>query len=101
MITLNDIDNIESNEDVSELEYYQSIQRAINQGMWSMQGSYGRTMMDAIQSGCCLLGLKDARDYWGNHIPSRLQVVDGTVGSWEFVKNRMGVEWATTMAGVR
>jgi hypothetical protein len=101
MITLNDIDNIESNEDVSELDYYKSIQGAINSGAWSMQGSYGRTMMDAIKSGYCLLGLKAYNDYWGNHIPSRLQVVDGTVGSWEFVKNHMGIEWATTMAGVK
>lgn len=101
MFTIDDVLTIESDEDVSELEYYQSIQRAINAGMWSLQGSNGRVMMDAIQSGYCLLGLKDARDYWGNHIPSRLQVVDGTVGSWEFVKNRNGVEWATTMAGVK
>ncbi len=33
MFDLQDIDNIESNEEVSELDYYISIQRAINSGM--------------------------------------------------------------------
>jgi hypothetical protein len=101
MLSLNDIDTIESDDDVSELEYYQALQRAINAGMWGLQGSYGRAMMDAITSGHCLLGLKGAHDAYANYIPSRLQVKDGTKGSWEFVKNRMGKEWATTMAGVK
>ena len=101
MISLEDINTIEGNEDVSELEYYQALQRAINSGMWSLQGSYGRTMMDALQMGKCMLGLKSARDYWDNRIPSRIEVKDGTMGSWEYVKQRNGVEWATKMAGVK
>ena len=101
MLTLDDIDFIEGETTCTNEQYYQALQRAINAGMWSMQGSYGRAMMDAIQSGYCLLGLKAHSDYWGNRIPSRLQVQDGTVGSWEYVKQRNGVEWATTMAGVK
>jgi hypothetical protein len=58
-------------------------------------------MMDAISSGKCLLGLKDARDYYGNHIPSRLQVKDGTKGSWEYVKQHSGTVWANNLAGVK
>jgi len=99
--TLADVNNIEFDEEISEADYYESIQRAINSGMWSLQGSYGRTMMDAIESGHCLLGLKSASDYWGNTIPSRLQVKDGTKGSWEYVKQRNGLVWANKMAGVK
>lgn len=98
--TIKDVNNIETDDEVSPAEYYQSIQRAINAGMWSMQGSYGRAMMDAINEGKCLLGLKAAKDYWGNTIPSRLQVKDGTKGSWDYVKEHSGLVWANNMAGV-
>lgn len=100
MFDLADIDNIESNEEVSELDYYISIQRAINSGMWGLQGSYGRSMMDAIRSGYCLLGTSRARDYYGNTIPSRDDVQFGTKGSYEFVADAMGDEWADQMAAV-
>jgi hypothetical protein len=100
MLTIADINNIESDEHVSEIEYFKSIQRAINSGMWGLQGSYGRTMMDAIRSGQCLLGNNTARDYYGNAIPSRTQVQEGTKGSYEFVLEAMGAEWADEMAAV-
>jgi hypothetical protein len=51
MLSMNDIDAIEGNEEVSEQDYYAAIQRAINGGMWGLQGSYGRTMMEAIKAG--------------------------------------------------
>jgi hypothetical protein len=96
-----DINNIETDSDIVDpVDYYTSIQRAINAGMWTMQGSYGRAMMEAINDGKCLLGLKATKDYWGNTIPSRLQVKDGTKGSWEYVKQKSGDDWATDMAGV-
>jgi hypothetical protein len=99
--TIKDVNNIEFDGEVDQTEYYTSIQRAINAGMWSMQGSYGRTMMQDISDGKCLLGLKEHKDYYGNTIPSRLQVKDGTKGSWEYVKEHNGVVWATNMAGVK
>ena len=99
--TLADVNNIEFDEEISDAEYYESIQRAINSGMWGLQGSYGRTMMQAIQDGKCLLGLKPAKDYYGNVIPSRLQVKDYTKGSWDYVKERNGMVWANKMAGVK
>ena len=99
--TIKDVNNIETETDIVDpVDYYQSIQRAINAGMWSMQGSYGRAMMEAINEGKCLLGLKATKDYWGNVIPSRLQVKDGTKGSWEYVKQQSGDDWAMDMAGV-
>ena len=99
MFNLNDIDNIESN-DCGEDEYYASIQSAINSGMWGLQGSYGRTMMEAINSGCCLLVKSRASDYYGNVIPSRDDVKAGTKGSYDFVADAMGVEWADQMAAM-
>lgn len=100
-LTLNDINNIEFDEEIDESQYYSSIQRAINSGAWAFQGSYGRTMMDAINSGKCLLGLKAFKDYYGNTIPSRLQVKEGTKGSWDYVKEHSGAVWANSIAGVQ
>ena len=95
---LEDIHTIECDEDTTQEEFYLALQRTINSGMWSLQGSYGRQMMDAIKSGYCMLGMSDARDYWGNHIPSRDQVKPGTKGSYEYVVDRMGQDWADLMA---
>lgn len=101
MLTLADVNNIECDEEVSELEYFKSIQRAINSGLaWSFQGSYGRTMMDAISSGRCILGEKGARDYWGNYIPSRHEVQGGTKGSISYVEAHSGIDWLLEMESV-
>ena len=97
MFDLNDVNAIESDDEVSELDYFLAIQRAINSGMWGLQGSYGRTMMDAISSGRCLLGPNAARDYYGNVIPSRDDVKQGTKGSIGFVEAEMGGEWLFEM----
>jgi hypothetical protein len=99
MIDLRDVENIEGNAE-SEEEYFASLQRAINSGTWSLQGSYGRAMMEAIKAGKCLLGMHDCRDYYGNHIPSRTQVKDGTKGSRGFVVEHSGEDWAKLMEGV-
>ena len=101
MFSINDIDTIESPDDSDSPEvYYRSVQRAINSGMWSLQGSYGRTMMDAIEGGHCVLGREGVRDYWGNYIPSRFEVLEGTKGSVEFVADQYGDAWADFIAEV-
>lgn len=98
MLSLNDIDTIESAyEEASEEDYYLAIQRAIDSGMWALQGSYGRTMMAAIESGQCMLGRDQARDYYGNTIPSRDDVKQGTKGSYQYVIKQSGLEWADLM----
>jgi len=97
MLTLDDINTIECDEEASMEEYYLAIQRAINSGLWGMQGSYGRAMMDAISAGKCLLGESAARDYYGNTIPSRHDVKEGTKGSFEFVIEQSGQDWANSM----
>jgi len=97
MMTLNDINTIECDEEATMEEYYMAIQRAINGGMWGLQGSYGRAMMDAISAGLCLLGHNRATDYYGNTIPSRDDVQAGTKGSYDFVAEERGQDWADMM----
>lgn len=92
-----DIFTIESDENASAEDYYLAIQRAINSGMWGLQGSYGRAMMAAIEEGLCILGKKPARDYYGNRIPSRDEVQDGTKGSYTYCARAHGTEWADMM----
>jgi hypothetical protein len=76
-------------------------QELINSGMaWKLEGSIGRQCMAAIESGHAMLGRDDHRDYWGNHVPSRDQVKPGTKGSFDFVADRHGVEYAEELAGV-
>lgn len=87
---LHDVEVIEGCVESSFAEQCAALQRAINGGNWSLQGSYGRAMMGAIESGQCMLGEKPARDYWGNRIPARSEVQAGTKGSREFVVARMG-----------
>ena len=94
---LADVATIEEDGDATRLDYYLSIQRAINGGLWSLQGSYGRTMMQAIEAGICMLGTQRARDYWGNFIPARTDVQDGTKGSASFVEQQSGAEWRAAM----
>ena len=97
---LNDIETIEDGAE-TELEYFESIQKAINSGTaWKFQGSYGRTMMDAIQGGYCMLGIHRAQDYYGNTIPSRDDVQEGTKGSYEYVIRLQGQEWADMMGDI-
>ena len=84
---------------LDELDYYLSVQRAINAGHWSMEGSYGRAMMAAINSGHCRLGPTAFRDYYGSPIPSRDDVKEGTKGSISFVEAAMGGDWLFEMEG--
>ena len=98
--TLADINIIEGDEDVDHISVACSMQRAINSGMWSLQGSYGRAMMEMIQSGDCMLGPRSARDAYGNHIPSRSEVSEGTKGSRLYVVQNYGESWAEMLDAV-
>ena len=93
---LDDVMTLEGG-DASPEDEALALQRAINSGMWSLQGSYGRAMMDAITAGVCMLGQRGARDYWGNYIPSRDEVKAGTKGSRDYVVERMGEGWAAML----
>lgn len=98
MLTIADINAIEGITEADEMDAYLALQRAINSGSaWSLQGSYGRAMMNAIEEGYCMLGREPARDYWGNRIPSRFEVAAGTKGSHQYVADRFGDAWANRM----
>ena len=93
-MNLQDVMNIEGEAESAD-DYYISIQRAINSlSAWSMQGSMGRAMMEALLSGQCMLGLKPTADYYGHRIPSRFEIEPGRMGSRQFVIDRAGEEWA-------
>lgn len=65
------------------------LQDLINVGEWRLEGYVGRQMMAAIEAGICVLGPRPARDYWGNRIPSRYEIVPGSVGSIEYAYRRL------------
>lgn len=95
-----DYDVIENGAD-SEEQYFEELQKAINSLVaWRLQGSYGRTMMQALQDGKCMLGHEHTRDYWGSRIPSRDEVKAGTAGSFELVAQVNGLEYANRMASL-
>lgn len=85
-------------EDMDELEQAKAMQRVVNDGSgWRMQGSMGRAMMAALEAGDVLLGKHATADYYGNRIPSRDEVKDGTKGSYGYVMDRHGPVWANEM----
>ena len=85
----------------TEEDYAVAMQNAINDGVaWKFQGSVGREMMAALEAGVCMLGKTGADDYWGNYIPSRDQVQEGTKGSYQYVADRMGAEYADKLAAI-
>ena len=100
MFDIDDIEVIEGDAGTQE-EYFESLQRAINSlSAWSMQGSYGRAMMQAINDGYCMLGREHTRDYWGARIPSRDEVRIGTKGSFEYVAKLHGRDYAKRMEAI-
>lgn len=67
---------------------YAELQKMIDTGMaWHMEGSYGRMAMDALRSGACMLPTSSRRDAFGNTIPSRYQVAEGSTGSYKNTVN--------------
>lgn len=92
---------LEDDEADDALEQAKALQQLINSGtVWSLQGSYGRGAMDALESGFVMLGKEPAHDYYGNRIPSRSEVKDGTKGSRALVVENHGEEWAQALDAV-
>lgn len=58
------------------------LQQLIKTGTaWRLEGSVGRAAMDALRSGACYLPTTAYRDYYGNRVPSRNDLKDGTTGT--------------------
>jgi hypothetical protein len=61
----------------------EELQNWIDSGTaWRLEGSVGRAAMDALESGACMLPLVPHRDYWGNRVPARKELKDGTKGTY-------------------
>jgi len=74
-------------DDASEEEFIAAYQSLIDNGQaWKLEGHVGRTAMDLIESGYCILGEEGHYDYYGNYIPSRNEVIPGTKGSKEYAE---------------
>ena len=74
-------------DDAETVEFFQEL---IDSGQaWRLQGSYGRAAMEMLRSGKCMLGPISHRDAYGNYIPSRDEVQQGSPGSAEFVLNSL------------
>lgn len=77
------------NEDATEQEQIELYQDLVNSGTaWRLEGHVGRTAMDMINAGLIMLGEEGHRDAYGNHVPSRHEVVPGSKGSPEYVADR-------------
>jgi len=85
----------------SREEYVAAMQRRINDGsIWHLEGSAGRAAMDLLDNGECMLGPRPCIDYWGNRIPARDEVKDGTKGSPGFVVLNFGEDHLAMLEGV-
>ena len=63
-------------------------QGLINTGQaWRLGGAVGREAMELINEGMCVLGRKSQKDFYGNVVPSRYDVKDGTKGSEKYAKS--------------
>lgn len=60
------------------------MQNMINSGQaWLMEGSYGRAAMANLESGACYLPQERHNDFYGNTVPSRDDLAQGTKGTLE------------------
>jgi hypothetical protein len=79
-------------EDATFAEVRRTYQYLIDTGQaWLLEGHVGRTAMRLIEDGYCTLGPTPHRDFYGNRIPARSEVVPGTVGTYAY-KLRMARE---------
>ena len=63
---------------------YFEMQKLINSGQcWKMDGSTGREAMRCLTDGFCMLPKKAYTDYYGNKVPSRDELVAGTLGTYK------------------
>ena len=96
-LDLDDVLTLEGTIETDDVDYFVTLQRAINSGLWQLQGNVGRRMMAAIKDGSCMLGRISHKDAYGNTVPARTDVKAGTAGSYEFVVETRGLEWAERM----
>jgi len=63
---------------------FSETQKLINSGMaWRLEGSVGRYAMSLLESGACMLPKEDKYDAYGNKVPSRDKLKQGTKGTYQ------------------
>lgn len=63
---------------------FDKMQNHINTGMcWKLEGSVGREAMALLDSGACMLPKEFHTDYYGNKVPSRDVLKEGTKGTFK------------------
>lgn len=88
-------------EDATQEEQLECYQRLINSGdAWRLEGHVGRTAMRLIEDGFCVLGTSGHRDAYGNRIPSRTEVQEGTKGSVSYSEAIHGKAYADRAAAI-
>lgn len=88
-LTIEQITNLQKQYGMTQMQDY------INNGMvWNLEGCVGRSAMDMLKSGACMLPVEQHEDYYGHIIPSRNQLEEGTTGTllnsqnfWAMVEN--------------
>ena len=76
--------NIERITEMQEAYGLKEMQDMINSGnAWKMEGSYGRAAMSHLDSGACMLPKERKSDFYGNLVPSRDDLKEGTKGTFE------------------
>lgn len=73
---------IEEINEFQEAYGYKELQDLINSGSaWKMEGTVGRIAMRSLESGACYLPESFHTDFYGNVIPSRNALKEGTKGT--------------------
>jgi hypothetical protein len=73
---------------LQKLHGFDGIQAMINDGSaWKMEGSFGREASALLESGVCMLPTTPKYDVYGNRVPSRYDLKEGTKGTYLNSKN--------------
>lgn len=76
--------NFNSIKKLQKIYGFKEMQDMINSGQaWKMEGSYGREAMRLLESGACMLPKVKRLDYYGNLVPSRDVLQEGTKGTFK------------------
>lgn len=77
------------------------IQKMINSGLvWKLEGGFGIETTILLQEGKVMLGKKQTKDAYGNTIPSRNDLLKGSIGTKKFVEQKMGKKYADKLSKV-
>jgi hypothetical protein len=77
-----------------------SLQESINSGLCWQLDAAGREAMRAIDDGLCMVGHEATKDYYGNRVPGRYMLQQGTKGTFEYVKSRRGEAYAKELEAI-